>query len=164
MNDEIAARLAALSLHLPVQRPPRFAYLPSTRHGNVAYFSGKTTIVDGQVRHPGRLGAEVSLADGQAAARIATLNLLAAVEADVGLEHVAQILKVTGFVASADGFVDQPTVIDAASQLLIDVLGAPGRHARSAVGVAWLPGNTPVEIEAVVALRPDFAQPEERAE
>ena len=153
MDNEIASRLTALGLMLPEQSPPRYAFVSSTRVGDVAYFSGKTAIVDGTIRHPGRLGAEVSLEDGLAAARIAALNLLAAIESDLGLENVAQLLKITGFVASADEFVAQPTVIDAASQLFVAVLGEPGRHARSAVGVAWLPGNTPVEIEAVVAIR-----------
>jgi enamine deaminase RidA (YjgF/YER057c/UK114 family) len=92
------------------------------------------------------------LADGIAAARDATLHLLATIEADIGLENVGQVLKLTGFVASADGFVDQPAVIDAASTLLVDVLGDRGRHARSAIGVAWLPRNTPVEVEAIVAI------------
>jgi enamine deaminase RidA (YjgF/YER057c/UK114 family) len=82
------------------------------------------------------------------------VNLLAAIEHEVGLENVTRVLKLTGFVASADGFTDQPTVIDGASRLLVDVLGERGQHARSAIGVAWLPGNSAVEVEAIVDCKP----------
>jgi enamine deaminase RidA (YjgF/YER057c/UK114 family) len=78
----------------------------------------------------------------------------AAIEAELGLENVTRVLKVTGFVASADGFVEQPEVVNPASELLVEVLGSPGRHARSAIGVAWLPGNAPVEVEAIVSGAP----------
>ncbi|GAA1627430.1 RidA family protein [Kribbella alba] len=150
MNPDIAQRLTELGIDLPSPPPPRFQYVAATRLDDLVFFSGRTPIVDGIVAYPGRLGESVSLEDGRLAARIATINLLAAIEQELGLENVGRILKLTGFVASGDGFTDQPKVIDAASSLLGEVLGEAGRHARSAVGVAWLPGNAAVEVEAIV--------------
>lgn len=152
MDSATADRLQELGLELPEQPPSQARYASSTIYRGLAFFSGKIAQRDGAVPKPGQLGAELSLVEGIAAARDAALNLLAAMEADIGLENVVQVLKLTGFVASADGFVDQPAVIDAASTLFIDVLGDRGRHARSAIGVACLPRNTPVEVEAIVAI------------
>jgi enamine deaminase RidA (YjgF/YER057c/UK114 family) len=149
MNREISDRLTALGLELPELPAPRNQYVPATRMGELYFFSGKTPTVSGSVQHPGRLG-ELSVDVGRQAARIAAVNVLAAIEAEIGLENVVTVLKITAFVASADGFVEQPKVVDAASQLFVDVLGDAGRHARSAVGVAWLPGNAAVEIESIV--------------
>jgi enamine deaminase RidA (YjgF/YER057c/UK114 family) len=110
--------------------------------------------VDGEVRLLGKVGAEVSVAEAQDAARICVLQGLACLEQALGgLDRIARILKITGFVASAPGFHQQPNVIDAASHLLTDLFGENGRHARSAVGVAELPRNAPVEIEMIVAIR-----------
>jgi enamine deaminase RidA (YjgF/YER057c/UK114 family) len=150
MNPDIAQRLTELGIELPSLPPPRFQYVSATRMNELVFFSGRTPIVDGTVVYPGRLGESVTLEDGRLAARIATINLLAAIEQELGLENVGRILKLTGFVASGDGFTDQPKVIDAASSLLGDVLADHGRHARSAIGVAWLPGNAAVEVEAIV--------------
>jgi len=149
VNEQIAQRLAALGLELPQLAAPRHQYVQATSAGELWFFSGKTPLVAGTVQYPGRLG-ELTVEQGRQAARIAAVNLLAAIETELGLENVARVLKVTGFVASADGFVQQPEVINAASELLAEVLGDAGRHARSAIGVAWLPGNAAVEIEAVV--------------
>ncbi|TKA01192.1 RidA family protein [Actinacidiphila oryziradicis] len=150
VNDQIAQRLAGLGLELPQLPAPRYHYIPATHTGELWFFSGKTPIVAGALLHPGRLG-DLSVDKGRQAARVAALNLLAAIETELGLENVSRVLKITGFVASADGFVEQPTVIDAASELLVDVLGDAGRHARSAIGVASLPGNAAVEVEAIVS-------------
>jgi enamine deaminase RidA (YjgF/YER057c/UK114 family) len=98
----------------------------------------------------GILGSDLSVAQGIESARICAINLLAQIEKDLGLENVNQILKVTGFVASANAFFDQPTVINAASELFVKILGDSGKHARSAIGVAALPGNSPVEIELIL--------------
>lgn len=149
MNDTIARRLTELGLTLPAQPKPRHSYIPCRRAGALAFFSGKTTLTDGQVRFPGRLG-ELTVAEGEQAARLAALNLLAQVDCEIGLENVAAVLKLTGFVASADGFSEHAVVINAASNLLIDVLGEAGQHARTAIGVSSLPGNSPVEVEAVI--------------
>jgi enamine deaminase RidA (YjgF/YER057c/UK114 family) len=150
MNSEIANRLTALGIELPVLAAPRFQYVSATRMGELAFFSGRTPQVDGTIVHPGRLGEGVDLEAGCEAARIATTNLLAAIEQEGGLQNVVRVLKLSGFVASGDGFTDQPVVVDAASSLLVDVLADAGRHARSAIGVAWLPGNSAVEVEAIV--------------
>jgi enamine deaminase RidA (YjgF/YER057c/UK114 family) len=154
MNSKIAYRLATLEIKLPSVPAPRFQYVSATRMGELGFFSGRTPLVDGTVVHPGRLGEGVDLAAGRQAAHIATTNLLAAMEQEGGLENVIRVLKVTGFVASGDGFTDQPGVVDAVSKLLVDVLGDAGRHARSAIGVAWLPGNSAIEVEAIVQFAP----------
>lgn len=152
MTPDLAERLEELGIALPVLPPPRFAYLSAVRSDDLAFFSGRTTLVDGHVAHPGRLGAELTVETGRLAARIAAVNTLAAVEQEAGLENVAQIVKLTGFVAATPEFRDHPMVVDAASTLLVDVLGAVGRHARSAIGVASLPGGSAVEIEVIVRL------------
>jgi len=142
----ISQRLAQLGLTLPPAAAPVFNYAPVTLHQGVAYVSGQLPKVDGEVRVFGKVGAEVTL---DAAC---VLQGLACLEQALGrLDRVTRILKVTGFVASAAGFHQQPQVIDAASDLLVEIFDAAGRHARSAVGVAELPRNAPVEIECVVA-------------
>jgi enamine deaminase RidA (YjgF/YER057c/UK114 family) len=148
----IEQRLAKLGLTLPVAASPSFNYVPVTVHAGVAYVSGQTPKVDGEVRLFGKVGAEVSLSEAREQARICVLQGLACLTAELGdLSRVIRVLKVTGFVASAPGFNEQPKVIDAASDLLVEVFGPAGRHARSAVGVAELPRNASVEIEFVVA-------------
>ncbi len=150
MNPTIATKLADHGVSLLEQRPPRYRYVPFTRAGDILYFSGKTAMSDSVVRYPGRLGAEFSTEEGQAAARLCAVNLLSAIEAAIGLENVLSVLKLTGFVASSPDFFEQASVIDAASVLIADILGQAGEHARSAVGVAVLPGNSAVEIELVL--------------
>lgn len=147
MTPDLSRRLEELNIQLPVLAPPRFAYVPAVRAGDLVFFSGRTPLVEGQVVHPGRLGAELTVATGQLAARTATVNMLAAIEQEVGLEQVAQLVKMTGFVACTPDFTDQATVVNAASNLLLDVFGAAGQHARSAIGVAALPAGAAVEIE-----------------
>ncbi|HEY2042431.1 MAG TPA: RidA family protein [Jatrophihabitans sp.] len=163
MNSEIRNRLITLGIELPRLAAPRFQYVAATRVGDLAFFSGRTPLVDGSVVHPGRLGEAVDLEAGRAAARVATTNLLAAIEQEGGLQNVVRVLKLTGFVASGDGFTDQPVVVDAASRLLVDVLGDAGQHARSAIGVAWLPGNSAVEVEAIVQFAADDSRASEGA-
>ena len=150
----IEEKLAALDLTLPQPAEPAFHYVPVMIHGGIAYVSGQLPKVDGEVRCTGKVGAEVSAEAAAKAARICVLQGLACLRAALGnLGRVERILKVTGFVASASGFNRQPEVIDAASRLLIDLFGEAGRHARSAVGVAELPRNAPVEIEMIVAVK-----------
>ena len=153
-GGQVERRLRDLGLTLPQAATPAFVYQPVVVWGDVAYVSGQLPKVDGEVRLTGKLGDSVSMAEGQEAARICVLQALAVLKEALGnLDRVGRIVKVTGFVASAPGFVDQPKVIDAASTLLGEVFGEAGRHARSAVGVAELPRNSPVEIEFVVGLR-----------
>lgn len=143
-------KIADLGLELPEVTAPLAAYVPTVRTGNLVYTSGQIPVEKGEVRITGKLGAEVGVEDGQAAARICALNALAALKAEVGeLAKVKRIVKVVVFVASAPDFTGQPQVANGASELLGEVLGEAGKHARSAVGVAALPLNVPVEVELV---------------
>jgi enamine deaminase RidA (YjgF/YER057c/UK114 family) len=143
------AKLAQLGLELPEVTPPLAAYVPAVRSGSYVYVSGQLPIADGKLLATGKVGAEVSAEQAKDLAARCALNALAAIDSAVGLNKVVRIVKVVGFVASAPGFSDQPTVINGASELLGEVFGEAGRHARSAVGVSELPRNTPVEVELI---------------
>jgi enamine deaminase RidA (YjgF/YER057c/UK114 family) len=144
-------RLAALGVVLPEVVPPVAAYVPTVRTGALVFTSGQLPLVDGLMPLTGKVGAEVTPEDAYELARQCALNALAAVKAEIGdLTRVRRVVKVVGFVASAPGFTGQPKVINGASDLLGDVFGAAGVHARSAVGVAVLPLDAPVEVELVV--------------
>lgn len=161
----IRSRLQALGLELPAVRAPAFQYVPVAVHGSTAYVSGQLPWVDGKITTPGKVDGEVTIEQAQEAARLCTLQALAWLDQTLdGLDRVERILKVTGFVASSPNFGGQPTVIDAASKLLVELFGQTGQHARSAIGVAELPRNTPVEIEYVVAVkrRPQVLQHQRR--
>jgi len=144
------ARLAELGISLPQVAPPLAAYVPAVQSGNYVYVSGQLPMVGGKLAQTGKVGAEVTAEQGAELARTCAVNVLAAVEALVGLGRVVKIVKVVGFVASAPGFTGQPAVVNGASNLFGDVFGEQGRHARSAVGVAELPLDAPVEVEAIV--------------
>lgn len=144
------AKLAEMGLRLPDVVPPVASYQPAVRSGAHVYVSGQLPIVDGALALTGKVGAEVDPEDARKLARRCALNALAAVDALVGLEAVVRVVKVTGFVASAAGFTGQPGVINGASDLFGEVFGDAGRHARSAVGVAELPLDAPVEVEVIV--------------
>ena len=147
-------RLAALGLTLPPVTAPAAAYVPAVRTGSYIYVSGQVPVADGKIAATGKVGAEVSTEEAAGLARICALSALAAAaDAAGGLENISRIVKVVGFVASAPGFNGQPQVINGASELLIEVLGEHGRHARSAVGVAELPLNVPVEVELIAEVR-----------
>jgi enamine deaminase RidA (YjgF/YER057c/UK114 family) len=143
-------RLAELGLALPHVATPAGSYLPTARVGDLVFTAGQLPFVDGRLPATGKVGAEVSPEDAKEYARQAGLNVLAAVHAAVGLDSVQRVVKLVGFVASADGFTGQPGVINGASDLMAEVFGEAGRHARSAVGVAELPLGSPVEVEAIV--------------
>lgn len=147
-------RLAALGLTLPPVATPAGAYLPAVRSGNQVYVSGQLPVVDGKLLATGKVGAEVTPERARELAARCALNALAAIDHLVGLAAVARIVKVTGFVASAPGFTGQPGVINGASDLFGEVFGEAGRHARSAVGVAELPLDSPVEVEVIAELAP----------
>ncbi|WP_433298889.1 RidA family protein [Actinoplanes sp. CA-030573] len=144
------ARLAELGITLPQVVPPLAAYLPAVQTGNHVYVSGQLPLVEGKLAATGKVGADVDPEQAAELARTCAVNVLAAVEALVGLGRVVKIVKLTGFVASAPGFTGQPAVVNGASNLFGDVFGEQGRHARSAVGVAELPLDAPVEVEAIV--------------
>lgn len=144
-------RLAELGLVLPDVAAPAGAYVPAVRSGELMWTSGQLPFVNGTLAAAGKVGAEVPAERAEELARICALNALAAIRAEVGeLSAVRRIVKVVGFVASDPGFTGQPAVVNGASELLLEVFGEFGRHARSAVGVAALPLNAPVEVELVV--------------
>jgi enamine deaminase RidA (YjgF/YER057c/UK114 family) len=144
------ARLEQLGVVLPQVAAPLAAYLPAVRTGNLVYTSGQLPIEGGKLAATGKVGAEVSSEQGKALARICALNALAAVGSVVDIDTVARVVKVVGFVASAPDFNGQPNVINGASDLLAEVFGDNGAHARSAVGVSELPLDAPVEVELIV--------------
>jgi enamine deaminase RidA (YjgF/YER057c/UK114 family) len=145
-------RLAELGIALPAVPAPAGAYIPARRSGSLVFTAGQVPFVDGKPAALGKVGAEIDVEEASALAGICALNALAAVDALVGIDAVAGIVKVVGFVASAPGFTGQPAVINGASNLLGEIFGDAGKHARSAVGVAELPLGVPVEVELVVEL------------
>ncbi|MBT9258551.1 MAG: RidA family protein [Clostridiales bacterium] len=147
-------KLQALGHPLPEVPKPVAAYVPAVKVGSFVYTSGQLPTQKGELLVKGKLGREVTVEEGQKAARQAVLNALAAVKSVAGsLENIEKIVKLVGFVASHEGFTQQPQVVNGASELLKEVFGEAGEHARSAVGVAELPLGAPVEIELVVALK-----------
>ena len=147
-------RLRELGISLPQVVAPVAAYVPAIRTGNQVWTSGQIPFVNGELAATGKVGAEVSAEDAYNYARIAALNALAAVDALVGIDKVTRVLKIVGFVASAEDFGGQPAVINGASELMGEIFGDAGAHARSAVGVAELPLNSPVEVEIIVEIAP----------
>lgn len=153
MVDTIEARLAAEGVTLPAAAAPAANYVPFMRTGNLLFTSGQLPLSDGKLVATGLLGRDLDTAAGKLAARACAINILAQVKAATGdLEKIARIVKITVFVASAPGFIEQHLVANGASDLLAKVLGERGRHARAAVGTASLPLDAPVEIEAIVEL------------
>lgn len=146
-------KLKELGIELPAVAAPVAAYVPAVQAGNQVWASGQLPFVDGNLPATGKVGAEVSQEDAYGYARQAALNALAAVDALVGIDNVERVLKVVGFVASDPAFTGQPGVVNGASELMQEIFGEAGAHARSAVGVAVLPMDTPVEVELVVELK-----------
>lgn len=128
-------------------------YVTVRRTGNLLYVSGAGPFVDGQAAYTGRVGKDVSLDEAREAARIAAVNLLSMVKGEAGSLENVRVVKLLGFVSSAEDFYAQPAVIDAASDLLVELLGENGRHARSAIGTSVLPFNIPVEIEMIAEIQ-----------
>lgn len=155
MTATWTAKLSELGIELPNVAAPVAAYVPATKAGNQVWTSGQLPLIDGALPATGKVGAEVSEEDAYGYARQAALNAIAAVDALVGVDNIARVLKIVGFVASEPSFTGQPAVINGASDLMKEVFGDAGEHARSAVGVAVLPMDTPVEVELVVELKED---------
>jgi enamine deaminase RidA (YjgF/YER057c/UK114 family) len=149
------ARLEELGIELPPVAKPLAAYVPAVRSGNLVYTSGQLPMQAGKLTATGKVGAAVTPEEGRALARICALNALAAVDSLAGIDAVTQVVKVVGFVASAPGFNGQPGVINGASELIGEVFGDRGNHARSAVGVSELPLDAPVEVELIVEVHHD---------
>jgi enamine deaminase RidA (YjgF/YER057c/UK114 family) len=155
--SEISARLAALGLSLPALRPPpggAITMRPARRYGQLLYLSGNGPMLNGQPAYRGKLGREITIEQGYAAAQLTGLNLLAVIQSELGsLDRVAEFVKSIGFINSAPGFTQQPLVLNGFSDLIRDLYGEQrGVHARSAVGMAELPWDIPVEIETIVAI------------
>ncbi|MGH3781230.1 MAG: RidA family protein [Pseudonocardiaceae bacterium] len=145
-----SGRLIELGLVLPPVAAPAGVYLPAVRSGSLVFTAGQLPLVAGVLAATGKLGAEIDPARGHELARTCALNALAAVDGLVGLDAVIRVVKVVGFVASAPGFTAAPAVLNGASELLGEVFGEAGAHARSAVGVAELPLGAPVEVELII--------------
>lgn len=146
----VESRLAELGLSLPPVAKPVAAYVPAIVTGNLVYTSGQLPFIDGQLPATGKVGATIDAEDARAMARTCVLNGLAAAHGVIGsLDRITRVVKVVGFVASHPDFTGQPAVINGASELLGEIFGEAGAHARSAVGVAVLPLDSPVEIEFV---------------
>ncbi|NVI90325.1 RidA family protein [Actinomadura sp. BRA 177] len=147
-------RLQELGIELPDLVPPVASYVPTARTGSLVYTAGQIPLVKGELGATGKVGAEVSAEEAAKQARICALNCVAALKAEVGeLSRVVRIVKVVGFVASAPDFTGQPQVVNGASDLLAEVFGDAGKHARSAVGVAVLPRDVPVEVELIAEVQ-----------
>ena len=150
MTSQLDARLAELGLEVPATSKPVAAYVPALTSGNLVYTSGQLPLLDGSLPATGKVGAAVTAEDAAVYARQCVLNGLAAARSAIGsLDRITRVVKVVGFVASDPSFTGQPSVINGASELLHDIFGEAGQHARSAVGVAVLPLDSPVEIEFI---------------
>jgi len=146
-------RLKDLHIELPQPPQPMATYVPAVKAGNLLFLSGVLPMLNGQLAFTGKLGRELTVAQGTEAAKIALLNALAIVKQELGsLDRIVRIVKVVGHVASAEGFTDQPQILNGASDLLIAVFGEAGRHARVAVGAAELPRRAAVEIELILSV------------
>lgn len=149
------AKLKALHIELPMAPKPVANYVPVVRAGDLLFLSGVLPSRDGQLILTGKLGQGITVEQGMEAAKVAALNALAIVRSEVGsLDKVKRIVKMVGHIASAPGFTDQPQVLNGASDLLVQIFGETGKHARVAVGAAELPRQAPVEIELIVQVMP----------
>src|SRR3954463_10685587 len=146
------ARLTELGIRLPPVAAPVASYVPAVRSGSLVFTSGQLPFVEGGLRRTGKVGGSVDIEEAAADAKLCTLNALAAIDDLVGLDSIARIVGVVGYVASAEGFTGQPRVVNGASELLGKIFGPAGEHARSAVGVAELPLGAPVEVELTVGV------------
>jgi enamine deaminase RidA (YjgF/YER057c/UK114 family) len=150
MSGRIDARLKELGIVLPKAAAPAANYVPFVRTGNLVFVSGQLPFENGELKHKGIVGSNVSVEDAVKAARLCALNLIAQLHAAVGdLDRVARVVKLTGFVASTPTFTEQPRVVNGASDLMVEVFGDLGKHARAAVGVAALPLGVAVEVDGM---------------
>jgi enamine deaminase RidA (YjgF/YER057c/UK114 family) len=150
------ARIKALGLELPPVPKPIASYVPAVRTGNLVFLAGQGPVADGKATITGKLGAELTEEAGYKAARATVLTLLSVLRGEIGsLDKVRRVVKLVGFVNSAPGFTRQPWVVNGASDLIVEIFGDAGKHARSSIGVNELPLGIPVEIELVVEVAPD---------
>lgn len=150
----IEQRLKELGLSLPEPTPPLYEYVPVTIHAGVAYISGQVPRIDGKIPYPGKVGQEVTVEQAQELAEYCVLKALSCLQAEIGsLNNVEKVLKVTGYVQAGDNFYEPSNIVDGASRLLEKIFGEKGRHARTVIGAAVLPSNTPVEIDFIIAVK-----------
>ena len=151
MHASIENRIAQLGIELPTPAPPAGAYVPFVMVGGLLMVAGQLPMWDGTLKYDGRVGGEITLEDGIAAARLCGLNLIAQARAacDGDLDRVRQVLRLAGFIQAAPGFTDHPKVLNGASELMVEIFGQAGRHVRVAVGAASLPLAAAVEIEGM---------------
>lgn len=151
--SRVESKIKGMGIELPEVPKPAASYVPAKTVGNLVYTSGQDCRVKGVLKYEGKVGSDLTVEEGYDAARQTMINCLAVLKAQIGdLDRVRQIVKVLGFVNSSDGFVEQPYVINGASNLLIEIFGENGKHARSAISSNELPFNTPVEIEMIVEI------------
>ena len=150
---EVRKRLQELGLSIPTAAKPVAAYLPAAQAGNLIFTAGQLPLVDGVMAATGKVGGEIAVDDAKKLAEICALNCLAAVETLVPIERIKRIVRVVGYVNGIQGFTGQPTVINGASELFVSLWGEAGKHARSAIGVAELPLDAPVEVELTVEIQ-----------
>jgi enamine deaminase RidA (YjgF/YER057c/UK114 family) len=149
---DVRAKLAELGLTLPVAAKPVAAYIPAIRTGNIVFTAGQLPLVNGEMAGTGKVGAEVSLDEAKKLAQICAINCLAAVQTVADVNKIVKVVRVAGYVNGIPGFITQPAVVNGASELFLHIWGEAGKHARSAVGIAELPLNAPVEIELTVEI------------
>ncbi len=152
MSTDVRAKLAELGLTLPVAALPIAAYVPAVRTGNIVFTAGQLPLVDGAMAETGKTGGDVSVERAKELAQICALNALAAVALVADINKIVKVVRVVGYVNGIAGFVNHPAVVNGASELFVHIWGDAGKHARSAIGVAELPLNSPVEIELTVEI------------
>ena len=152
MSTDVRAKLAELGLTLPVAALPIAAYVPAVRTGNIVFTAGQLPLVDGAMAQTGKTGGDVSVERAKELAQICALNALAAVALVADINKIVKVVRVVGYVNGVAGFVNHPAVVNGASELFVHIWGDAGKHARSAIGVAELPLNSPVEIELTVEI------------
>ena len=149
---DVRAKLAELGLTLPLAAKPVAAYVPAIRTGNLVFTAGQLPLVDGAIPSTGKVGAKVSVDEAKRLAQVCALNALAAVETVADLNKIVKVVRVVGYVNGKPGFISQPAVVNGASELYLHIWGEAGKHARSAIGVAELPLDAPVEVELTVEI------------
>ena len=151
--SDVRAKLAELGLTLPVATLPLAAYVPAVRTGNIVFTAGQLPMVDGKLSMTGKVGAAVTVEQAKELAQICALNALAAVQTVAEVDDIVRVIRVVGYVNGIPGFITQPAVVNGASELFLHIWGDAGKHARSAVGIAELPLDAPVEVELTVELK-----------
>ena len=152
---DVRSKLAELGLTLPVAAKPVAAYVPAIRTGNLVFTAGQLPLVDGAIPSTGKVGTKVSVDEAKRLAQVCALNALAAVETVADVNKIVKVVRVVGYVNGEPGFISQPAVINGASELYLHIWGEAGKHVRSAIGVAELPLDAPVEVELTVEIEPN---------